>query len=296
MLSSWNHYFLMCPIGNTWYKVQWEGYKRATWVYEVDCDGCPDLINEFLEGHDGEPASLTTIPIHGSYGKDDCITISDHYPEYRLLAHPLTPFPFKAPVIINCHSTNLLRIQNDGTENAQNIWLKIIAIKNEDDNGHLDISFYGLTHVNNYAVLPTTAALAYSSGNTCDITIPIVRLPNTTKFRFNYIPTITNTNDERIELMRFCSAHSNITWTHLQGFGAVNNFFRFMIKLEGATNLELPVFNYGRKLQRKAIVTEKRKPCEDAIIIRREAENKTHHSIWDHSLLPGNLSIITIAP
>jgi hypothetical protein len=114
----------------------------------------------------------------------------------------------------------LQRIQIEETDNAQHVWLKVMALKNEDDEGHLDISFYGLTHVNNITVRPPTGTLAYHSGNTCELSIPVVGLPNTTKFRFNHIPTITHSNDLQAELGRFCSKHSSVTWTRLQGFGA----------------------------------------------------------------------------
>ncbi|XP_046437919.1 feline leukemia virus subgroup C receptor-related protein 2-like [Daphnia pulex] len=45
-------------FGDTWYLVKWENYKKTTWVYDGDCDGCPNRIREFLEGFKGEPVPL----------------------------------------------------------------------------------------------------------------------------------------------------------------------------------------------------------------------------------------------
>ncbi|EFX77260.1 hypothetical protein DAPPUDRAFT_247793 [Daphnia pulex] len=52
------------PVEDTWYKVKWEGYKQATWVYDGDCDGCPDRIKEFLDGYNGEPVPLLKFNFH----------------------------------------------------------------------------------------------------------------------------------------------------------------------------------------------------------------------------------------
>ncbi|XP_046446936.1 heterogeneous nuclear ribonucleoprotein U-like protein 1 [Daphnia pulex] len=45
-------------FGDTWYLVKWEDYRKTTWVYDGDCDGCPNRIREFLEGFKGKPVPL----------------------------------------------------------------------------------------------------------------------------------------------------------------------------------------------------------------------------------------------
>ncbi|EFX66877.1 hypothetical protein DAPPUDRAFT_262452 [Daphnia pulex] len=47
-----------CPKGKIWYLVKWQGYKKPTWNYGENCEGCALRIRQFMEDFNYVPVDL----------------------------------------------------------------------------------------------------------------------------------------------------------------------------------------------------------------------------------------------